>query len=66
MCVYVRVCVCGGGGGGGCDTVCMLAGCLMSQQRASIIKWQICSDKFTCLHTEIEVADQTLHATWRS
>ena len=37
--------------------------CLTSQQHASVSQGQICSDKFTCCHTEIEVADQTFHLT---
>ena len=38
--------------------VCLLVGCLTSQQRANVSQGRICSDKFTCCHTEIEVADQ--------
>ena len=41
----------------------LLAGCLTSQQRASVSQGRICSDNFTCCHTEIEVADQTFHLT---
>ena len=37
--------------------------CLMSQPYASESQGQICSDKFTCCHTEIEVADQTFYLT---
>ena len=37
--------------------VCSLAGCLMSQQHASVSQGRICSDYFACCHTEIEVAD---------
>ena len=40
------------------DGVCWLVGCLTSQQHASVPQGRICSDKFTCCHTEI-VADQT-------
>ena len=36
-----------------------LLGCLTSQQHASVSQGRICSDKFTCCHTEIEVADQS-------
>ena len=36
---------------------------LKSQQHASVSKRRICSDNFTCCHTEIEVADQTFHLT---
>ena len=38
-------------------------GCLTSQQHVSVSQGRICSDKFTCCHTEIEVADQTFHLT---
>ena len=31
------------------------AGCLTSQQHASASQGRICSDKFTCCHTEIEI-----------
>ena len=37
----------------------MLA-CLTSQQHTSVSQGRICSDNFTCCHTELEVADQTL------
>ena len=46
---------------GGC--VCLLVGCLTSQQHASVSEGRICSDNFTCCHTDIEVADQTFHPT---
>ena len=39
--------------------VCLLVGCLTSQQHASVSQGRICSDNITCCHTEIEVADQT-------
>ena len=42
---------------------CWLVGCLTSQQHASVSQGRICSDNFTCCHTEIEVADQTFHLT---
>ena len=42
---------------------CLFVGCLTSQQQASVSQGQICSDKFTCCHTEIEVADQTFDLT---
>ena len=55
----------GGGGGGeswldwsGC---CLLLGCLTSKQHASASQGPICSDNFTCCHTEIQVADQTFY-----
>ena len=51
----------GGRGGGG--VVCLLVGCLTSQQHASVSQGRICSDNFTCCHTEIEVADQTFYLT---
>ena len=37
--------------------------CLASQQQASVSQGRICTDNFTCCHTEIEVADQTFHLT---
>ena len=40
-------------------TVCLLVGCLTSQQHASVSQGRICTDNFTCCHTEIEAADQT-------
>ena len=40
---------------------CLFA--LTSQQHASVSQGRICSDNFTCCHTEIEVADQTFHLT---
>ena len=40
-----------------------LVGCLTSQQHASVSQGRICSDNFTCYHTEIKVADQTFHLT---
>ena len=43
--------------------VCLFVGCLTSQQHASVSQGRICSDNFTCCHTEIEVADQTFHLT---
>ena len=36
-------------------------GCLTFQEHAS--QGQVCSDDFTCCHTEIEVADLTFHVT---
>ena len=41
--------------------VCLSVGCLTSQQHASESQGRIYSDNFTCCHTEIEVADQTVH-----
>ena len=43
--------------------ISMFVGCLTSQQQASVSRGRICSDNFTCCHTEIEVADPTLHLT---
>ena len=43
--------------------ICLLVGCLTSQQHANVSQGRICSDKFTCCHTEIEGADPTLHLT---
>ena len=36
---------------------------LKSQQHASVSQERICSDNFTCCHTEIEVADPTFYLT---
>ena len=41
----------------------LLVGCLTSQQHAIVSQGRICSDNFTCCHTEIEVADPTFHLT---
>ena len=41
----------------------LFVGCLTSQQRAGASLGRICSDNFTCYHTEIEVADQTIYLT---
>ena len=43
--------------------VCLLVGCLTSQQHASVFQGRICSDNLTCCHTEIEVADPTFYLT---
>ena len=43
--------------------VCLLVGCLTSQQHASVSQGRICSDNFTCCHTQIEVADPTFYLT---
>ena len=40
-----------------------LVGCFTAQQQASVSQGRICSDNFTCCHTEIEVADQTFYLT---
>ena len=50
--------------GGRCSMEdCLLVGCLTSQQQASVSQGRICSDNFTCCHTEIDVADQTFYLT---
>ena len=41
----------------------LLVGCLTSQQQASVSQGRICSDNFTCCHTEVEVADPTFYLT---
>ena len=41
----------------------LFVGCLTPQQHASVSQGQICSDNFTCGHTEIQVADQTFYLT---
>ena len=38
-------------------------GCLTSQQQASVSQGRICTDNFTCCHTEIEATDPTFHLT---
>ena len=43
--------------------VCLLVGCLTSQQHASVSQGRICSDNFTCCHTEVEAADPTFYLT---
>ena len=43
--------------------VCLLVACLTSQQHASVSQGRICSDNFTCCHTEIEVSDPTFYLT---
>ena len=43
--------------------MCWLLACLTSQQHASLSQGRICSDNFTCCHTETEAADQTFHLT---
>ena len=43
--------------------VCLLVDCLTSQQQASVSQGRICSDNFTCCHTEIEAADRTFYLT---
>ena len=43
--------------------ICWLVGCLTSQQQANVSQGRICSDKVTCYHSEIEIADQTFYLT---
>ena len=45
------------------EFVCLLVGCLTSQQHASVSQGRVCTDNFTCCHTEIEVADPTFYLT---
>ena len=42
---------------------CWLLACLTSQQHASVSQGRICTDNFTCCHTEIKLADQTFYLT---
>ena len=41
----------------------LFVGFLTSQQHASVSQGRICTDNFTCCHTEIEVADLTFYLT---
>ena len=41
----------------------LVVGCLVSQHNTSVSKGWICSDKFMCCHTDIEVADQSFYLT---
>ena len=43
--------------------VCLLVGCFTSQRQASVSQGRICSDNFTCCHTEVDVADLTFYLT---
>ena len=45
------------------NVIVLFVGCLTSQQHASVSQGRICSENFTCCHTEIEVADQTFYLT---
>ena len=40
-----------------------LLACLTSQQQANVSQGRIRSDNFTCCHTEVETADQTVYLT---
>ena len=46
-----------------CRAVCLFACCLTSQQHVSVSQGRICSDNFTCCHSEIKVADPTFRLT---
>ena len=41
----------------------LFVGCVTSQQHASVSQGRICSDNFTCCHSEIEAADPTFYLT---
>ena len=43
--------------------VCLFVSCLKFQQHAGVSQEQICLDKFTCCHAEIEVRDHTFYLT---
>ena len=43
--------------------ICWLLACLTSQQHACVSQGRICSESFTCCHTEIKVADTTFYLT---
>ena len=43
--------------------VCLLVGCLTSQQHDSVSQGRICSDNCTCCYTEIQVAAKTFYLT---
>ena len=45
------------------EVVCLLVSCLQSQQQPSVSQGPICTDNFTCCHTEVEVADPTFYLT---
>ena len=45
------------------EQLLLFVGCLMYQEHASVSQGRICSDNFTCCHTEVGAADQTLHLT---
>ena len=47
----------------GLKPVCLLVACLTSQQQASVSQGRICSDNYTCCHTETEAADPTFYLT---
>ena len=41
----------------------LFVSCLTSQLHASVSQGRICSDNFTCCHTEVEAADQAVYLT---
>ena len=41
----------------------LLVACLTSQQHVSVSEERICSDNFTCCHSEIEATDQSFYLT---
>ena len=41
--------------------VLLLVGCLTSQHNASVSQGRICSENWTCCHTEIQVEDPTFY-----
>ena len=41
----------------------LFVACLRSQRHASVSQGRICTDNFTCCHTEMEAADPTFHLT---
>ena len=45
------------------QSVCLMVACSTSQQHASASQGRICTDNFTCCHTETEVVDQTFYLT---
>ena len=44
------------------EIVCLFVGCLTSYQHASVSQGRICTDNFTCYHTEKEVANQNFQS----
>ena len=40
-----------------------MVGCLKSQVHARVSQGRICTDNFTCCHTEVQVADPTFYFT---
>ena len=43
--------------------VCLLAGCVTSQQHGSVCQGQFCPDMLTCCNTKVEITDQTFYPT---